>query len=357
MFEDKNKETIHSEMMESVSDDYDKSVGSFIYDSTMPTAMKLEEAYKSLGTVTDKLSVENLEGDELSQRIYERSGVERKPATFASTVVTVTGQAGTVINIGDKISSDTVNYSFMESKTIDSSGTAEVLVQCDEAGIVGNVPANSIQSFPVTIQGLTSVTNKEPVTNGYAAESDEELLKRYYERIQTPATSGNKAHYKNWAKEVTGVGDARIFPLWNGDNTVKVVIIDSNKGPAAAELVEEVQTHIDPDSLGLGEGAAPIGAYCTVESASGLTINLSFTATKDTAFTDEQIRDSVEQNIGEYLKELAFTDSQVSYARIGSLVLASDGILDYTDLRVNDGASNILVSDTEVPVLGVITFD
>jgi uncharacterized phage protein gp47/JayE len=357
MFENKTKGTIHEEMLKRVPDHYDKTLGSFIYDSTEPVADQLGAGYRDLDSVVDKLSIDNLTGDELEQRVNERSGITRKKATFATTLVTVTGQPGAVINIGDKVSSDTVNYSFQEAKTIGSSGQVDTFVMCDQAGNIGNVPANGIKSFPITLQGLTSVTNKEPVTNGYEAEPDTELLKRYYERIQTPPTSGNKAHYKNWAKEVTGVGEAKVFPLWNGDNTVKVVIIDSNKAPASEDLVNDVQNHIDPGITGLGDGEAPIGAFCTVVSASGLSVNLSFTAVKDPAYTDLQIRVSLEENIQQYLSEIAFVEPQLSYAKIGALILSSDGILDYSNLLINGGTSNILINDEEVPVLGVITID
>lgn len=355
MFENKTKDYIHQEMLQVISPDYDKTVGSFVFDSTEPPADQLAEGYKDLDVVVNKLSIDNLTEDELEQRIYERTGITRKKATFATTLVTVTGQPGAFVNNGDKVSSDTVNYTFQESKTIDSSGQVYILVRCDVAGIIGNAPTNSIKSFPITLQGLTAVTNIDPVTNGYDAEPDEELLKRYYERIQTPPTSGNKAHYKNWAKEVTGVGDAKVFPLWNGDNTVKVIIIDSNKSPANSNLIDDVQTYIDPGITGLGDGQAPIGAFCTVESATGLTINLSFTASKDPAYTDQQRLNSVNDNITNFFKEIAFVDNIISYAKIGAIILESDGILDYESLRVNGGTANLALSDIEVPVLGVIT--
>lgn len=357
MFENKTKDLIHEEMLQDISNDYDKSVGSFIYDVTMPPAARFEEAYKNLNSVKEKLSIENLKGDELEQQVKERSGTTRKQATKSTTYVTITGQIGAAINIGDKVSSDTVNYSFVESKVIGDSGKVDILVECDEYGTIGNVPANTIRYFPITLQGLTTVTNQSPVTNGYEAESDAELLKRHYERVQTPPTSGNKAHYKNWAKEVTGVGEAKVFPLWDGDNTVKVVVINSNKLPASVDLVHAVQEHIDPGIRGLGEGSAPIGAFCTVISATALTLNISFTADKDAAYTDEQIQTSVEENISAYLKEISFEETQVSYAKIGALILSSDGILDYTNLTINGSTSNILVQDEEVAILGGILID
>lgn len=358
MFENKTRDSIHQEMLNSISDDYDKAVGSFIYDATRPPADKISEAYQNIDLVVGKLDIDNLSEDELTQRVNERTGIERHKATFATTTVVISGQPGAAINIGDKVSSDSINYSTLQTKIIDANGIALVLVQADEVGAIGNVPANTITSFPITLQGITSVTNLSPVTNGYEAESDADLLGRYKERIRTPPTSGNKAHYKNWAKEVTGVGDARVFPLWNGDNTVKVVIIDSNKAPASSDLVVAVQNYIDPGITGLGDGVAPIGAFATIVSAIGMSINIKVDAIKDPALTDQQIQLNVEENLKEYLSSIAFDkNSTVSYARIGSLIIASEGILDYENLLMNNGTANISVNDDEIATLGGVTID
>ena len=67
--------------------------------------------------------------------------------------------------------------------------------------------------------------------------------------------------------EVTGVGGVQVYPLDQGAHTVGVVLVDQFGEPASEELVEQVQTHIDPDSKGIGEGEAPIGAYCYVSAA------------------------------------------------------------------------------------------
>mgnify|MGYP001375889631 CR=1 FL=1 len=352
MFEDKNRNVIHEEMLNDISDEYDKTPGSPIYISTRPAAIQSEKIYQSLDKVVGKLDVENLKDNELARFVNQRSGITRRQATFAVGTLNVTG-TGTITQ-GDLFETESgVQFTATETKEIISSGT--VHIQAVLPGAIGNVLANQITVIPVTITGIASVTNINPTTEGYNAETDNELRQRYYERTRTPSTSGNRHHYKNWAKEVPGVGDARIIPLWNGDNTVKVIIIDSEKKPASTELVDAVQDYIDPGITGTGDGAAPIGAYCTVVSAAGLDINISFTAVKDPAYSDEDIQNNVEQAIVDYLKEIAFMEDYVSYARIGSLILNSPGINDYTDLTVNGGMNNIQVTNEQVAVLGGVT--
>ena len=48
------------------------------------------------------------------------------------------------------------------------------------------------------------------ITGGYDAETDDELRRRYFEKVRSLVTFGNKYHYINWAKEVVVVGDANV---------------------------------------------------------------------------------------------------------------------------------------------------
>lgn len=355
MYENQKAEAIRKRVLDRVSSDYDKREGGVIYDCIEPSILELEQVYIALDGTIEKMNIEALIGDELAQRIYQRTGMSRKPATYAAGQVKVTG-TGTV-NTGDLFQTESgIQFRATENIVINESGT--VAIQAIIAGAEGNVPANTIKYMPVSIPGITSIINQEPTEGGFDEEADEELLQRYYERIKTPPTSGNKSQYKMWAKEVTGVGDAKVIPIWNGNNTVKVVLIDANKEPASADVVSKVQNYIDPGASGEGEGAAPVGAYCTVVSADGKIINVAFTALdNDPAYTDEQRKVKVEAKLREYFKAITFREdiTEVSYAQIGYRLLDGTGILDYVDLRINGGTANIPLINNEVPVLGVVT--
>jgi len=347
-------EVIIQEMLKAVSEGYEKRPGSFIYDALMPAAERFEDTDSTIDATKEKLSIENLSGDELAQRIKERTGIERKEATRAIGSVFVMG-TGT-IHVGDLFeTSGGTQFRSVERRNIAVSGM--VKVEAVEAGANGNVPANTITLFPVTLAGFTAVNNISPTEDGFDAESDKDLLTRYYERIRTPATSGNKAHYKSWAKEVPGVGDARVIPLWNGDNTVKIVIIDSDKRPASEAIVKAVQDHIDPGVTGTGEGEAPLGAFTTVTSAAGVPIDVSVTITLSDGYSTQQAIDNILSSLVLYLKEIAFVETIVSYAKVGAAILESEGVEDYSALRVNDGTSNISIQNEEVAVVGTVTVD
>ena len=343
------KTEILNDMLNEVPNTYDKRPGGFIYDSIAPVAEKLEEKHNELEETKAKLSIDNLKGPELEVRVRERTGINRRKATFAVGKVIVTGNG--MVYVGDLVETeDGIQFEATETKAIVNSG--EVNIKALLAGTIGVVAAGSITLFPVTLSGINSVTNPEPTYDGFEAESDHDLLQRYYERKQTPATSANKHHYKSWAKEVEGVGDVKIFPLWDGDNTVKIVIIDSDRKPASTELVDKVQSYIDPGISGLGDGTAPIGAFCTVVSATGKPLNISFSVTKEEWYTTQEIIDIVSGNLVNYFKEIAFVEEFVSYARIGSIILNSEGVIDYTSLTVDGSTSNVSINNDEVAILG-----
>lgn len=342
----------HNELLSGISDDYEKVPGSFIYILTRPTAKQLVDIDNKIETINTKLNIENLNGMELATRVNDRTGLTKKLATYSIGILQALGNG--TININDLFETN-AGIQFVSIETVTIIGSGFVKVRCTQAGTIGNVPANQIVHIPITINGITAVTNLEPTKDGFEEESDDDLLARYYERIRTPATSGNKAHYINWAKEVTGVGEARCFPLWNGDNTVKVVIIDANRQPASIDIVEDVQEYIDPNITGLGDGVAPLGAFCTVVSARGKSITLSFVAVKDAGFSDDEIIQNVSANMIQYLKSIAFKEAYVSYAQIGSIILMSEGIKDYSDLLVNGDNGNIELQVDEVAILGGVT--
>ncbi|OPX87016.1 MAG: Baseplate J-like protein [Pelotomaculum sp. PtaB.Bin104] len=343
------RETIQARMLQNINDSFDRSTGSFFFDATKPVAIELEGMGADIDGILDKGFATTATGEYLDRKVAEQGlNPPRKPATKATGTVQITGQQGATIAKGIKVASDTVTYTVTSETTVIGATNIEIVsVECDQAGSIGDAPVGAIKSFPVTIAGLSAVTNPAAFTDGYDGESDTELRQRYFEKVRTPPTSGNVYHYRSWAKEVTGVGDARIFPLWNGNGTVKVVIIDSNKQPADAELISDVTTHI--------EDVRPIGATVTVVSAAGLSINIVATLTLATGYTLNQVKGYIETNITNYLKSIAFIESAVSYARIGSTILSTEGVLDYTGLTVNGGTSNIAVSDLQVAILGTVT--
>lgn len=350
MTSDVNK--IHSDMLENISNDYQKTQGFPTYDLTRAFAITCLALYVKAQDIENKLDVNNLSGNDLTRFIEQRRNVKRKAATFAIGFVRIVEGSG-FVNTGDLFESDGgVQFESVESKAVNSSDT--VMVKCVVAGNIGNVGANTIVNMPITIQGIATITNDDPTKDGYDAESDDDFRERYLESLREPIVSGNIYHYKAWAKEVEGVGDAKIFPLWTGDNTVKVVVIDSNRVVPSDEIIKNVQNHIDPGITGRGEGAAPTGAYCTVQAAEPLVINVITAVTLKSGYDLPTVTVEITETVTEYLKTIAFKQDYVSYAMIADAVLSAQGVIDYTDVLLNGGKDRVAIDGEQVAVLGQV---
>lgn len=338
---------IRDRMLDAIPADFDKSEGSFFYDAIMPAAIELALAHIRADKVLSLGFAETTSGTYLDYRAHEH-GIERKPATKASGQVTITGAPGSVIPLGSLFATSAgIQFQTTAEAALGTDGTATINVTAVEAGLSGNMPAGVINTVPVSIAGVTGVTNINPTDGGVDRETDTALLARLLDKVRQPATSGNIYHYWQWALEVAGVGDARVQPLWNGNGTVRIIVIDSNKQPASADIIQDVAVYL--------ETVRPIGATVSVISATGLSIDVSADVTLASDATLDEVQLMVEASINDYLKEIAFKQDYVSLARIGSIILDTPGVLDYSNLMLNTGTSNVTVTDTRVAVFGTVT--
>lgn len=338
---------IHARMMLNTNKEQDRSVGSFVFDVEKAAAIEFELQQIKINNVSRKLDIYNLSGNELTRFVYQQTGVRRKLATKAIVPVIVSGTEGAQIKKGDIVSADDINFISVEDKTIDTSGSVVVLVESELAGPIGNVPTGAINKFPTTIPGLVNVYNPEPSTSGYGEETDESLIVRYFERKQNPGKSGNSAHYKQWAKEVLGVGDAKVFPRFNGPLTMRVVIINRNGLPADDDLVNATYGHIFNEM--------PFGVdELSVDSAFPIPLNLNVTLHLVEGYTEGIVIENIKNNIAAYLAKSAFKTNFISYAQIGALIIDSQGVLDYENLLINGATANIPIADDAIAVMGGI---
>ena len=339
-------------LLDAMPDSYQKTIGFPTYDLLAAASLRLAETDAVIEDAREALDPENLTGGELDRYIYPRSGIARKAATFASGVLTVKGtgtvEQGTLFESGGGIQ-------FYATETVAIEGEGTVPVTCTVDGTAGNLPAHSVTQMPVTVQGIASCDNPEPIGGGYAEESDSEYYARYLVVLRTPATSGNVYHYVQWALEVAGVGHVKVFPRVQGVNTVDVVIADNAGQPASPALVKSVQDYIDPDSEGAGRGQAPIGAQCFVTAATGKAITINCTVSKSDTAEADSVTAAVKAAVAAYLARTVFVQDYVSYAQIAAAILSADGVVDFEGLAVGGGTSNIAVGERECPVLGEVT--
>ena len=341
------REALQNRMLSNISAEYDKTEGSFFFDAIAPVAIELEKFYLEQDATLKSSFVDTAVGAYLERRCAEM-GIIRKPATKATGQVEVTGAVGATIAKGSLVATELVTFTITQNVVIGSSGKEIVPVECTEYGTIGNVPANVVRYFPVTLEGISAVTNAAATVGGYDTETDESLRQRFYDKVNSPVTSGNAGHYKQWAKSVTGVGDAKVIPTWNGAGTVKIVICNANKQGADSELIADTAAYI--------ETQRPIGATVTVESAMEKAVHVAAELLLENGRTLAQVKADFEAALINYFRTIAFTGVYVSYAKVGSLLYDVYGVADYSNLQLNGAFSNVTLTDIEIPTVGTVVF-
>lgn len=335
-------------MLDATPDDIDKRPGSITFDLTGPTAIEAETLYIEIDTFTDKAFADTAY-DEWLDKIAASVNITRRPAVKATGFVTFAGEEGTPIPKGSEVSTDgesPVYFATTADATI-SSGTATVAVEAKVAGASGNVGPGAIKLTTGNITGITSVTNTNEFDGGVDRESDDSLRKQYFERVRRPITSGNVYHYRKWALEVVGVRDVRVYPVWNGPLTVKVVVLADDGVPSQA-LIDAVKVHI--------ESVRPIGADVTVIGAIDFGISVAATLYLAEGADLDTVQAEIVAQIEEYFRELAFEDPIVRISAIQRIILDSPSVIDYANLTLNGGTGNIEITGDAIPVLRAVNF-
>lgn len=333
---------ILEELLGGISDEYDKSAGSFFYDILYPVAVKLKQRLDREDEIERNAYALTAVGGRLDNKVAEQ-GMTRRSGTYSSGTLRIYGFKGAVIHSGAKAASDDLLFAVSGNYTIGEAGYADVSAVCTTAGSVGNVRKGSINRFPVTLPDLTKVENITDFEGGYDGEDDESLRERYMLKVSHPTSNGDIYSYMEWAKEITGVGKVDVIPTWNGGGTVKVVITDANNSPANDELVRQVQVHLEEKRI--------IGAEITVAGAKALDISISAAITHS-----ERTIDEIAQDVSAAVSEYAADAEYISIAKIGSLIMTTSGVEDYSDLKVNGGTVNIDIPQGSVAVLSEVDF-
>jgi uncharacterized phage protein gp47/JayE len=349
-YEGNTKDFILGRMLSTVDPTIDTREGAVTYDMLSKSAIEFALAYLEMDNLlTFGFISDNTPSEFIDLRAGEL-GLTRKPSVKATGQVTFSGVDGTVIDVGTRVSTNgasPVYFVTTQAGTI-ASGSVTVSAVAEVGGISGNVVASDISLVLGNLSGVITVSNTSPFTGGVDDESDEDLVARYFEKVQKPATSGNTFEYQQWAKSVAGVGDAKVYPLWNGNGTVKVVLLDGNKRTPSAGVITATSDYI--------ASVRPIGATVTVVGATEVPITVSATLTLASGSTITSATSEFNAAMTDYLKSLAFVDPIVRYSKIASILLDTPSVLDYSNLTVNGGTANVTIADGSVAVGGTVTF-
>ena len=361
-----------------VPDTIDKREGSIIYDALAPACYELSEYYMALKRILQDTYAETASGQYLDLRVAEQ-GISRFQATYAvkKGEFTDTSDNPAMIPIGSRFSTISdympINYIVTEvyKDEFDESVPGMYLLRCEELGSKGNSYSGNL--IPIdNIPNLKTAILTDLIVPAQDVEEDEDLRIRYFAKINEKAFGGNVAQYKSEIKNIDGVGDVQIYPVWNGGGTVKCSIIDSNYNKLSPEFVSIIQNIIDPENSdgdsGLGLGIAPIGHKVTITTPTEKVIKVEADVVLTSGFTLVQTKPLIESAINEYLLELrkqwGIEDELNNYSlavylsRISAAILSVTGVANVTNVKLNDDTQDIILTQNsslqELPILGEV---
>jgi len=356
---------LRKQMLSQVPDTFDKRDSAPLPTAISPAAYVLAGFYLTLNQVQQQAFVQTASGQSLDY-LGVLAGLTRYPASPAVRL----GVFNTAVPMGARFSTVNGENSINFSVTAAESEANQYQLTAESPGTVGNEYTGPI--LPITnVPGLTSAQITDILVPGDEEETDDAFRQRIISALNNRPFGGNIADYQQNIMAIDGVGAVQVYPTWNGGGTVKCSILGADYVPASPELVQNVQTAIDPPTSGLGLGLAPIGAQVTITAPSEVTVNISATVELAAGYELEQVQPLVESALETYLlsvrqswgNQLGTTTveyaANVYLSRVLAAVVGTTGVVNATNVQLNGGTSDLTLTETgdtqQVPVLGTVT--
>lgn len=357
LYADNEFDDVMANLMSRVPDDIDKREGSVIYDALAPVAIELMLLYyEYLDTVRNSFGI-TADRPSLILRALDRD-VHIKEATHSI----VKGVFNREIPQGYRFNYEKLNFRVEDFLGMDERRDLYLYkLRAEEPGAIGNVAFGNLT--PIDEIGNLSYAKIEGVlTPGADAEDTEAFRRRYYDSIKRSDYGGNIEDYKRKVTAIDGVGAVKVYPVWNGGGTVKLVIQNNEYKTPSKEMIDDVQTKVDPvTNHGKGMGIAPIGHTVTVTGAVRMPIKVKTIYEKEVSADKSVIDGKIQSKINRYMEELAekwweSTATIIRISRIESLILEVDGVIDVKNTSINGKEENLQLNDEAYPALEEVTY-
>lgn len=371
---------ILTEALSKVPDNVDKREGSIIRDALSPCCYEAAKHILYLADIIEQTYIETANGLWLDGRVIE-GGITRDPATYAKKLGVFKTQLDEPcqISIGQSFSTvgDTIlNYTAVQVYANEDGDVVpgSYIMQCNTVGSMGNSYIGRIVPNDY-IEKLASAEITTLLYPGEEEESDDSLRERFLANLMKTAFGGNIAQYRQWAKEIPGIGGVQVYPVWAGGGTVKLSIIDTDYNSCSSEFCQTILEKFDPENsggeTGLGLGIAPIGHKVTVSTPLPRTINVSGKITLFPGYKLETLMPDIKAALENYLLSLREawenSDDENNYSvtvylgRINFAILNVKGVSSAYELKLNETDTDIKLTETsslqEIPVLGTVSLD
>ena len=401
LFENQTYETLLASALARISSTFDKREGSMVYNGVAPSMAELAQLYIGLDFVFTATYIATAPREYLIERAKDR-GLSPKAASAA----VFRAEFNIEVPVGARFSCEELNFIVTERMNgADSDTGLSHKVTCETVGSAANDCAGDL--IPIEyIADLASAKLVELLIPGDDEEETEVFRQRVLDAVQSQAFGGNQADYKAKVLGIDGVAAVKVHPVWNSDitpaslipssavqtwfannintisdagvkawltavytaalgkkltvgGTVKLVIMAANNAAPSTELINLVQTTMDPtQNAGEGLGLAPIGHVVKVEGVIPTTIAVSTHLTFATGYAWNDAKAAVNNTVAKYFDELAEAWENgaaliVRISQIESRILSECAayISDIGNTKLNNATQNITLGEDNIPVL------
>lgn len=358
---DEEFEAIMERLLARVPDTLDTREGSVIYNALAPAAWEIQLLYEELNLALQEAFADTASLDYLARRAAER-GITHREATQA--IVRGEFLPDAVDVMGGRFTELSSGLSYVVTEQVQP---GLYNMECETEGEGGNLSSGQLITDEV-FDDETELQSARIVGLVHAAceEEDEEAFRqRYFDSIDNRAFGGNIADYRQRLLAQEQVGGVKVFPVWNGGGTVKVVVLNNAYSPPGDSAINDLQTLVDPEqNQGEGLGLAAIGHVVTVEAARAVPINITAELVFIDGTTEVQAMSSMKAAVEEYFLSLRKdwgshdhkTGVIVRISHIENRLFSLEHlILDVQVSSINGSDKNIELAPNEVPVTGEIT--
>ncbi|WP_304057858.1 baseplate J/gp47 family protein [Levilactobacillus namurensis] len=348
--------------------DVDLSTGSYVETFAESLARQLEKSDLTKQDLYDARFVLLAEGVQLD-RLASNVGVSRKPAATATTLLTIQGTVGYVIDAETMFSNNQDRYFLTgEEATIGPDGTVSVRVYAEDTGEEYNCDAGTITDQVMYVEEITDVTNPEPASGGSDMESDYSLRRRIIftqNSVKSPTPNGittalfdvpdvrSVRHIVNTdTPKVAGDPPYTTHLYVLGGNMDSVAQVISDNLALGITLTGSQKYDIPLDNGDVNHVAFSVGSTRTIY----FNIHVDLGDISETSVDDikQDIRDSIlawmdEFNMGDKLK----------YTQLFGVIYDVEGVSNVTDLTWGTTVDDLKRADIQLDnfAVGISTDD
>lgn len=297
-------------------------------------------------------------------RLCPLAGITRRAATYARHTVIFSGVVGAEIPAGLEVTTEnqSVFFHVMESCVIESEGTVSAVVECNEAGVIGNISSSFIDTILNTTADIEGVQGISIYNLGEERESDPSLRQRFAASI-AGSGSGTIAAIKGAIMRVDGVDGCNIVENAT-DETVNGIPPHSFKCYVSSDELSATDLAVanaifNKKPIGI-KAVGTVAVQVTDDSGNSHTINferttrknvyVKITLTKNNYFEEDGV-DQIKNNIVKYLS--TFTNGTDVYLSALYSYINITGVVNVSSLQLstdgtNYSAQNVICTDNEI---------